>query len=212
MSVFLDEDQLGRDPAIIGFPHLLLCMGFVLRTTTGLWGAHLTAPSASEPTVQAMRTWARMMHGLNIGTVTHLFGCCQRLHRYNVTDSDAAKAAWMKEMSALAHILGYTGRAYGFCTSILPTADGHYVEYHHDAAGYGARVYYGRDIDVRGHRAVNHNVVMRDGTESVVKWNEQQSTFIQAARHKPLPDPNPGDFRGHLAELDYVLRMEHIIL
>jgi hypothetical protein len=212
MSVYLDEEQMGRDPAIIGFPHLLLCMGFVLRTPTGLWGVHLTSASTSYSTVQALRTWARMLHNLDVDTVTHMFGCCQRLRRYGITDAQAAKAAWMKEMASLADVLGYKGRAYGFCTSILPAADGHYVEYQHHPGGYGARLFYGQDTDVRGHRAVNHAVVMRDGTESVAKWNPDGSNFRQAAAHKALPDPNQGDFRGQLFELDYVLRMEQIIL
>jgi hypothetical protein len=40
MAAYLGECEAGADRELIGFPHLLLCMGVVLQTKAFLYGFH----------------------------------------------------------------------------------------------------------------------------------------------------------------------------
>ena len=43
MAIFLDEDEIGVDATMIGYPHLLLCMGVAVVMNDGsLIGAHVS--------------------------------------------------------------------------------------------------------------------------------------------------------------------------
>jgi hypothetical protein len=126
MPVFLDEDMMGRDAATIGFPHLLICMGFVARTNNDLSGVHLTSADTSQETFLAFWAWAQGK-GLAAGAITEIYGCCNRRIRYG---NPNPAGAWAEEMEWFAHALGpWHGLVRGFDTNVLDPRHGTYVEY-----------------------------------------------------------------------------------
>jgi hypothetical protein len=44
MAVYLNEGDIGVDKQVIGFPHLMICMGVVLETKAWLYGMHFGDP------------------------------------------------------------------------------------------------------------------------------------------------------------------------
>lgn len=49
MAIYLNEDEVGTDNSVIGYPHLLLCMGLTLLMRDGkLIGGHFTKPSSEQ--------------------------------------------------------------------------------------------------------------------------------------------------------------------
>ena len=97
MPQFLDEDMMGRDTTIVGFPHLLVCMGFVLRTNADLWGVHLTDTNQTAAVVPQFWNWATGK-GLAPGAVTDMYGCCNHRIRYGTNTNQAGVAAWTAEI------------------------------------------------------------------------------------------------------------------
>jgi hypothetical protein len=85
MPVFLDEQMVGIDSDVIGFPHLLVCMGFVVRSDSGnghenLSGIHLTDLAASQ---RAFPLFVQEL--VDSGTsakMIEIFGTCNRGIRY----------------------------------------------------------------------------------------------------------------------------------
>lgn len=145
MPVFLDEQMIGIDSDVIGFPHLLVCMGFVVRSDSGagresLSGIHLTKSDESQ------RTFPFFVQELaNSGTsakILDIFGTCNRLVRYG---SNSPDAAWRQEMTEFAEALKFKGAAHGFDTSIIAPRDGTYVQYELHTTGRPFRIFYKRN-------------------------------------------------------------------
>ena len=130
MAVYLNEVQAGRSQDLIGFPHLLLCMGVVVQTENYLYGFHFDSPSQTSVTARAFRTFMNL-RGYRPGDTVALFGVSNWRERYKLPDPGAARRAWESEMRGIADTLGYEDNLVcGFDTSIVPANDGHYVEFH----------------------------------------------------------------------------------
>ncbi len=141
MAIFLDEDFFGQDEETIGFPHLLLCMGFVAIVKTGydertMWGIHLTGTEASQRTFGIFAP--RMLEEVDPNNIECIYGSCNRLIRYGSTD----EGLWKSEMKSFARMLGFKGEAMGFDTSVIKPRDGTYVQYDLDPFRGRCRIFY----------------------------------------------------------------------
>jgi len=145
MPVLLDENMIGLDCDVIGFPHLLLCMGFVMLCEDGsgrmyLSGIHLTDVDASA---RAFPLFAEAVNANGAPAKIHaIYGTCNRRIRYGDGDGNAK---WRLEMTAHAHSLGFKGPARGFDTSIIDPKDGTYVQYELHTIGRQVRIFYKRN-------------------------------------------------------------------
>ncbi len=209
MAVYLDEDMMGRDDDLVGFPHLLLCMGFVARTNAGPWGVHLTSPANSPGTFTAYCNWAKGK-GLTAGAITDLYGCCNHVVRYGTSSPTAGLKAWREEMAAFANQLGWSGPARGFDTGIIDPRDGTYVEYRQQIGGaQPCAIFYKRNEKtvVPG----TTSVASQGGTADVVAWDAGNKQF----RAMAFPKTNvvgkvSALHTGVFHELDYALRLTKI--
>jgi len=143
LAVYLNEDFVGFDAALVGFPHLVLCMGLVYVTPGGLHGVHLTGINHTDATVAAFDKWMTGRSVDRTGALA-LFGSCNVKERYKLSSAKAAADAWKAEVTKIAGVLGYSGEVRGFDTSIIHPKDGTYVEYHNDPHG-NCRIYYKRN-------------------------------------------------------------------
>lgn len=129
MAIFLDEMNMGADGNTIGFPHLLLCMGFVAvvknptTSTSTVWGVHLTSIQTSPQTFSVFA--AEMLDTVNPKHIVAIYGSCNRAVRYQ----RAELAPWRAEMKAFAGTLKFKGPARGFDTSVIAPREGTYVQY-----------------------------------------------------------------------------------
>jgi hypothetical protein len=127
MAVYLDEDMIGLNSDVIGFPNLLVCMGFVVLFeeplgSISISGIHLTLQEKSK------RTFPFFVEKFGKPAKVHaIYGCCNYNERYK--GSANGRAEWDKEMASFAGQLGFNGPARGFDTSIVDPRDGTYVEY-----------------------------------------------------------------------------------
>ncbi|MBS3024223.1 hypothetical protein [Acidiphilium multivorum] len=207
MAVYLDEDMVGYDAGLIGFPHLLLCMGFVIRTNNDLWGVHLTGVDASASTFAEFWQWCSAK-GLLAGTITDIYGCANHKIRYGTTSAAAGINAWKSEMGGFANVMGYHGEAHGFDTSIIHPKDGTYVEYRHQNFGnQSCRIFYKRNEkthEVGNGQLVNYN----GGTSNIAKVNKKHGGFNSMAIVKVGVAGNTSFFHtGKIHEVDYASRL-----
>jgi hypothetical protein len=117
MPIYLDEDQIGTDATVIGYPHLVLCMGVTVVMDDGhLIGAHVSSKS-SEDQVLIGLTQAIAKHG---GQMRQLYCCgnlAEHITKVGCLDTDGKAAA-----------LGFHGTAHTFDTGFIKPKDGTYVE------------------------------------------------------------------------------------
>ncbi|MCB9948397.1 MAG: hypothetical protein H6842_11285 [Rhodospirillaceae bacterium] len=199
MAIYLNEDEFGNDAACIGFPHILLCMGVVVMTSNDLYGVHLGWPGGDSDVLIAELANLIAADGV-ADDMRALYGCCNREIRFQAAGDK--KRAWKAEMAGYAAILGFAGKIYGFCTSIIAPKDGTYVEYHPQYLQRQCRVYYKRNekmvyaggaAPATMHRYNHHRgMVVPFGTEPVTTGAAVTTT--------------PSN-KGHLHEVNYVLRM-----
>jgi hypothetical protein len=208
MSVFLDEDMIGRDAALIGFPHIVVCMGFVAVTANELYGVHMTTPAHSMATFGGFWTWAQAK-GLAAAAITDIYGSFDRKARYGASTDTAGWNAWTQEMTAFANHLVWHGPAHGFDTKIISPTRGTYVEYHLNLGGtHPCRILYKRDEKTTQQARVN----IGTGGD-VVCWS------VGSSRLRPIWTTSTGvdinvtrSNKGQLHELDYALRMRTILV
>ena len=143
MAVYLDENMMAADPAVIGFPHILLCMGVVCMTDTDLYGIHLTSVANATQAIPAFGNWLTGTHAVAGGAIRALYGTANLKVRYG-TGGDK-KAQWKAEMKSIATAIGFAGKAYGFDTSIIDPVDGTYAEYHAQHAAHKCKIFYKRN-------------------------------------------------------------------
>jgi hypothetical protein len=205
----LDEDMMGRDPAVVGFPHLLVCMGFVARTNADLWGVHLTTVVNSPGTFAAFWTWAQTK-GLGTGAITDIYGSGNHRVRYGTNTAPAGWGAWNVEMQGYANHMGWNGPAHGFDTSIINPQDGTYVEYQLQLAGaQPCTIFYKRNEKTvpTGTTTVNY----AGGAGDVAAWDHAQNRFRGMAFPKTGVIGRVSTFhKGTFHELDYALRMRTV--
>lgn len=220
MPVYLDEQMIGLASDVIGFPHLLLCLGFVALTEDvngdhDISGIHLTDIAASK------RAFPFFVSELNKGgppaKINAIYGCCNRSIRYpGITNTTTA---WRAEMTEYAALLGFKGPARGFDTSIIAPRDGTYVEYQLSrTGGREIRIYYRRNekMDYGGGGANLGQVMFSDSTVPEALRNNPKvlakiKDRIELAASKGSATVRPKKFTGKartLTEVDYSLRLD----
>jgi len=204
MAVYLNEAQTGCDREMIGFPNLLVCMGFVVQTKAWLYGIHFDAPSATEALAEALRGFIAERGG-DIGNAVAIYGACNWNERY--PRSSKKKDAWKAEMRRIAGVLGYTGQAAGFDTSIVPSANkGRYVEYHPDYPQGRCRIYYkGQDNADFTSSGVAPATALKQTRGNVHTYKVFDQQPIEPKGNVTLTTASTA---AGLAELDYALRLE----
>lgn len=203
VPVFLDENMMGRDDAVAGFPHLLLCMGFVARTNNDLWGVHLASPNSSQETFLAFWQWARGK-GLAKAAITEIYGCCNRAIRYGRSNP---AGAWAEEMQWFANALGvWHGVAYGFDTGILAPTDGTYVEYRWQLAAM-CRIFYKLNEQTA---PTGPSQMMRDDPNSDVRVFRGVVNRAITYNHYVHRRPGIAVINGALDEVNYAQRLSQV--
>ena len=143
MAIFLDELQAGSAQDLIGFPNLRTCMGLVLQTRAFLYGCHIAGMEQDTVAAQAeaLKAYIRDVGG-NVNNGVRLYGCCNWKARY---EGGGRRAAWERELSEIARILGYTGTASGFDTGVVVSEPGVYLEYRPEYGKEKCRIFYKKD-------------------------------------------------------------------
>jgi hypothetical protein len=196
MAIFLDEDMAGRDPALIGFPHLLVCMGLLVKGDTALYGVHITGIEQTNPTVNGFAVYLGQQ-GVTAANMEALYASANFKIRYAGVSSRNTKLTelWSVEMRRIAGKLGYKGPIYGFDTSIIAPRDGTYVEYHATPTIGKCRIFYKRNEKLQYTSAVQ--------IPGIVKIKNE------------VPQPYPGVVKtsatiqlgSNLTEVDYANRL-----
>ena len=196
MAIYLDEVHVGADPSTIGFPHLLLCMGLVLVTDKMLYGIHLTN---KEDTDRAIGVFAKYLdaEGVDRSKAQRLYGSANLKTRYKSGDGTAA---WRTELKQIAKLIGYSGPASGFDTSIIDPKDGTYVEYQRKLSG-ECRIFYKR------HEKVQYGAFMHDA--NVQKISNTNKLRSDVGVSTPSSAAVKATFwnKGELHEVDYASRL-----
>ena len=129
MAVYLDEDQIGSDAAMIGFPHLLLCMGVVLVMGDGsLVGAHFTKPTSEQYVLRRLMREC-MRNGSGMSQLYCMGNIPVHVGEFGGLDINGKAAA-----------LGFTGQGYVADFSVLKPTDGTYAQVTSAGANNRARV------------------------------------------------------------------------
>jgi hypothetical protein len=203
MAVYLDEAMMGRDPNVVGFPHILLCMSFVLRTPAGLWGVHLETPETSGALVDAFLDWVAT-HGLaDFTAVTDVYACCNHLVRYGATGGNH----WETEVRRFTTHMVWRGPVHGFDTSVIAPRDGTYIEFRHSLVGQPCKIFY----DVNEGIQVGPSIAVYLAGGIVAKYHYAQRR-LQAGAYMKSTVTKAAPFgalamAGAFPELNYALRL-----
>lgn len=138
MAIFLDEDEVGADANMVGYPHLLLCMGVTVVMGDGsLIGAHVSSKS-SEAAVLNGLLHAIQQHG---GPMDQLY-CCANMAEHLTHHG-------CMDIMGKANAIGFHGQGYSFDFGFLNPRDGAYVELTSNGAGALCTVRYKRNEKVK---------------------------------------------------------------
>jgi len=193
MPAYLDEEQLGSDD-IIGFPHLLLCMGVVVVTPDGMHGMHFTNRGRTEAVVGYLAEYLRSNGVTGAEDMIDLYGSGNFKIRYG----GGGKNAWKEEMRLIAGAIGYQGKARGFDTSIIKPADGTYVEYHRDPLRNKIKIFYKRNEKMDFTRDGGlHPTMVNKGGLGPSRLAGTSSAAVKVTRSN----------KGQLHEVNYWLRL-----
>lgn len=196
MAIYLNEDRLGKDDQIVGFPHLLICMGVVLLTRQNMYGVHIVDASDANETIPQFAAYLGQQGVIPADMIT-LYGSCNFRVRYD----DGGAAAWRREMRHIAGVIGFQGTAKGFDTAIINPEDGTYVEYQRDQPGRRCRIYYKRNEKMTYAQA--------PGVVPNVLWAQPHgiipSPFGNPASANVVATPSN---QGALHEVNYFLRLK----
>ncbi|MGA7802283.1 MAG: hypothetical protein WCC36_15910 [Gammaproteobacteria bacterium] len=201
MAIYLDEVHVGNDPDLIGFPHLLLCMGLVLVTSDNMYGVHLTNIEYTNDTIDAFSGWLASV-GVNGSAGRALYGSCNLQVRYG---SNGNKARWVTEMTTIANKLGYRGDILGFDTSIISPKDGTYVEYRSDL-NKPCKIYYKR------HEKMDYGGFLHDGNVGKIKPDGSIRTDKGVTMRASADVVRTKSNKGNLHEVDYARRLMSFLL
>lgn len=126
MAIYLDEDRVGTDPTLIGFPRLILCMGVVALLKDGsLVGAHVSNATSEKAVLYLMHRDIQA-NGSGIDQL------------YCMADVDEHKGM---DVNGKAAALGFTGTGYLADFGYLdPPNDGTYGEVRSNGPGRPASV------------------------------------------------------------------------
>jgi hypothetical protein len=230
MAIFLAEDVFGADDNVIGFPHLLLCLGFVVIVRRNgqddgeLWGMHMGNPESSQPSFAVFASYLRKTAGVKPKQMVAIYGCCDRRIRYGgVTDPEES---WRNEMRGFAKQLGFRGLARGFDTNIIGPKDGTYVEYHAVRPALDrCRIFYKRNEKMEYSYGTNSLQMVFHPMSSIENWKKlpkdvrkkpevkAKFMFRVGLSESGCIDAQPGLKddglqRRHLKEVDYATRLD----
>jgi len=203
VPVYLNEAQAGCDQELLGFPHLLICLGVVVQTGAWLYGYHFDRPSGTQQNAVAFADFIKTRGG-GINNAVHLYGVCNWSSRY-----DNGKDDWRAEMQAIAGVLGYHGKASGFDTSIIDPRHGTYVEFMPEYPQERCRIYYKRNekmvfsnakIDILPTRTIASYTA--DFNTGAMRPQPGQIAYTADAAVKATSSN-----KGELHELNYFLRL-----
>lgn len=204
MAVYLNEMQAGCDPALIGFPHILLCMGVVLETNANMYGFHFDSTNQTPGSAAVFHAFI-VGQGGNAANAVRLYGACNWARRYN----GGGRTAWTTEMQTIAAALGYTGKVSGFDTSIINPQDGTYVEYVPQYGQDRCRIFYKRNEKVD---YVTQNVMnLPGGNMSAFRLDRDTNTIVAKPGYKTYTSGAgiqvTNSNEGRLHEVNYALRL-----
>lgn len=200
VAIYLNEMEFGNDAACVGFPHLLLCMGVLALTANDMYGAHLDSVGGVSDTV--ITEVGNLMTQNAVTAIKALYGCCNRKVRYN---SSNLTDDWKNEMKAIAKLLNYTGKVYGFDTEVIDPKQGTYVEYHPDYNKDQCAVYYKRDEKMTYTKGNAPATVQRVNQYSLNVVPVKSNMATTGASIVATPSNH-----GKLHEVNYFLRMTEI--
>lgn len=198
MAIYLDEVHLGSDPAVIGFPHVLLCMGFVYVTTNRMYGIHLTNYEDTDRVLNVFNDWLDR-ENVDRTQAQAIYGSANLKVRYGEAGDEAR---WRNEMTNIAGTLGYTGPVRGFDTSIINPVDGTYIEYQAVMLAWGAvRILYKRN------EKMNYGSLQHD--PNVLKINVMNNLRNDLMVTSPSGADVKHTFgnKGNLHEVNYASRL-----
>lgn len=198
MGIYLDEDQLGRDDDVVGFPHLLLCMGICLHTRRSMYGVHIVVNAARGNTIPSFVKYIKQMNTLAQDMIG-LYGCCNFKIRYGGND---AQDRWKAELTHVANQIGFTGSVRGFDTSIIDPKDGTYVEYVRNGNADKVKIFYKLNEKMKFSKstASNPSVVRAGHNKPEIRpvFNHTSDANIIATEKN----------KGKLHEVSYTLRLK----
>ena len=198
MGIYLDEDQLGRDDDVVGFPHLLLCMGICLHTRQSMYGVHIVVNAARGNTIPSFAQYINQMNTL-AQDMTGLYGCCNFKVRYGGND---AQGRWKAELTHVANQIGFTGPVRGFDTSIIDPKDGTYVEYVRNGNADKVKIFYKRNEKMDFSKSTASN-------PSVVRAGKNAPQILPVGKHTSDANINATEKnKGKLHEVSYTLRLK----
>ena len=161
MAIFLDEDEIGVDTTMIGYPHLLLCMGVAVVMNDGsLIGAH----------VSNQTTEANVLNGL-LQKVTAHGGNMSQLYCFANMAEHVTRHGCM-DITGKANAIGFHGQGYSFDFAFMKPKDGAYCEITTTGAGSVATVRYKRNEKLDYARGGGATV-----TKSTKDWHGKAKQF-----------------------------------
>lgn len=200
MAVYLDENMVGTDAQVIGFPHLLVCMGLLCMTDQNLYGVHLLEIEDTNAAVDGFRAWLGVL-GVGGAQMRALYGSANFTIRYRNISGPSSNLTdlWKVEMNRIAGRLGYRGPIYGFDTSIIAPQDGTYVEYRSQLPRTTCRVFYKRNEKMQ-YTTQQHNA----GAPGMAKFNPQTGQVDPAVFIRSSATIQPS---STMREVDYSTRL-----
>jgi hypothetical protein len=197
MAIYLDEVHMGHDTDLIGFPHLLLCMGLVYMINNDMYGVHLTNIEHTKNAIDMFDGWLKRMN-VDRNNARALYGSANLKVRYG---DNGSQTEWKNEMTQIAGKLGYSGTVYGFDTSIISPKDGTYVQYESDN-NQRCKIFYKRNEKMNyGDMSHSEQVVKISGTKI---RTDKFVTMASSAGVKPTRSN-----KGQLHEVNYATRLMH---
>lgn len=138
MPIFLNENEVGFDTQLVGFPNLGACMGVVVLTDQGMFGFHPMPRVREKYPVFAQY----IQQKAPTATLLRFYGSCSWKLRYNL-----GAYGWKDEMRDIANAIGFHGKVKGLDTSQASHGekrDDHcnYVEYRPVGGGQKCEIYY----------------------------------------------------------------------
>lgn len=143
MAIYLDENMMGDDPEVIGFPHLVLCMAVVCRTRDKLYGIHFADPENAKKVRPEFVKWLKTRDVVR-NTIRTIYATANMVVRYGGS-TEERESQRNEELRALASDLGYTRMIGFFDGSIIVPRNGFYAEFRANHHWDTCQLFYKRD-------------------------------------------------------------------